>query len=46
MKGLKRNLFGILILCVPMLLIGTEFKVRAIKSATDLPERKSQRSIT
>jgi len=39
MKGLKRNLFGILILCVPILLIGAEFEVKVIKSAADLPEQ-------
>lgn len=38
MKGLKRNLFGILILCVPILLQGAEFEVRVIKSAADLPD--------
>jgi hypothetical protein len=38
MKGLKRNLFGILILCVPILLIGAEFEVKVIKNAADLPE--------
>jgi hypothetical protein len=38
MKGLKRNLFGILILCVPILLLGAEFEVKVIKDATDLPE--------
>jgi hypothetical protein len=39
MKGLKRNLFGILILCVPILLIGAEFEVKVIKNAADLPEQ-------
>ncbi len=39
MKGLKRNLFGILILCVPLLLQGAEFEVKVIKSAMDLPEQ-------
>jgi hypothetical protein len=39
MKGLKRNLFGILILCVPILLIGAEFEVKVIKSAADMPEQ-------
>ncbi len=38
MKGLKRNLVGILILCVPLLLQGAEFEVKVIKSAADLPE--------
>jgi len=38
MKGLKRNLFGALILCVPILLIGAEFEVKVIKNAADLPE--------
>ena len=38
MKGLKRNLFGILVLCVPILLLGAEFEVKKIKSAADLPE--------
>jgi len=38
MKGLKRNLFGILILCVPLLLQGAEFEVKVIESAADLPE--------
>ena len=38
MKGLKRNLFGILILCVPILLIGAEFEVKVIKNAAGLPE--------
>lgn len=39
MKGLKRNLFGILILCVPILLIGAEFEVKVIKNVADLPEQ-------
>jgi hypothetical protein len=39
MKGLKRNLFGILILCVPILLIGAEFEVKVIKNVVDLPEQ-------
>ncbi len=39
MKGLKSYLFGILILCVPLLLQGAEFEVKVIKSATDLPEQ-------
>jgi hypothetical protein len=38
MKKFKRNLFGILILCVPILLIGSEFEVKVIKNAADLPE--------
>ena len=38
MKGLKRNLFGILVLCLPILLLGAEFEVKVIKSAADLPE--------
>jgi hypothetical protein len=38
MKGLKRNLFGILALCVPLLLMGAEFEVKVIKNAADLPE--------
>ncbi len=38
MKGLKRNLFGILVLCLPILLFGAEFKVKVIKSGADLPE--------
>jgi len=38
MKGLKRNLLGILVLCVPILLLGAEFEVKVIKSAVDLPE--------
>jgi hypothetical protein len=38
MKRLKQNLFGILILCVPVLLIGSEFEVKVIKNAADLPE--------
>jgi len=39
MKGLKRNLFGILLLCVPILLVGAEFEVKVIKNAVDLPEQ-------
>ena len=39
MKGLKRNLFGILVLCVPILLIGAEFEVKVIKNAADVPEQ-------
>ncbi len=39
MKGLKRNLFGILILCVPILLQAAEFEVKVIKSSADLPEQ-------
>ena len=38
MKGLKKNLFGILVLCVPILLLGAEFEVKVIKNAADLPE--------
>jgi hypothetical protein len=41
MKGLKRNLFGILVLCIPILLIGAEFEVKVIKNAADLPEQFS-----
>ena len=39
MKGLKRNLFGILILFLPILLQGAEFEVKVIKSAVDVPEQ-------
>ncbi len=39
MKGLKRNLIGILVLCVPILLIGAELEVKVIKNAADLPEQ-------
>lgn len=39
MKGLKRNLVGILVLCVPILLLGAEFEVKVIKNAADLPEK-------
>lgn len=39
MKGLKRNLLGILILYIPILLQGAEFEVKVIKSAADLPEQ-------
>ncbi len=39
MKGLKRNLFGILILSVPILLQGAGFEVKVIKNAADLPEQ-------
>jgi hypothetical protein len=39
MKGLKRNLAGILILCIPILLQGEELEVRLIKSEADLPEQ-------
>lgn len=39
MKGLKRNLLGILILCIPILLQGAVFEVKVIKSAADLPEQ-------
>jgi len=39
MKGLKRNLFGILVLCIPILLLGAEFEVKVIKNAADLPEQ-------
>ena len=39
MKGLKRNLFGILILFLPILLQGAEFEVKVIKNAADLPEQ-------
>jgi hypothetical protein len=38
MKGLQRHLLGILILCVPILLIGAEFEVKVIKNAADLQE--------
>lgn len=38
MKGLKRNLLGVLILCVPILLQAAEFEVKVIKNAADLPE--------
>jgi hypothetical protein len=39
MKGLRRNMFGILILFVPILLQGAEFEVTVIKSGADLPEQ-------
>jgi hypothetical protein len=39
MKSLKRNLLGILVLCVPILLQAAEFEVKVIKSAADLPEQ-------
>lgn len=39
MKRLKRNLFGILVLCIPFWLLGAEFEVKKIKSAADLPEQ-------
>jgi hypothetical protein len=39
MKGLKRNLVGILVLCVPILLQAAEFEVKVIKNAADLPEQ-------
>ena len=38
MRGLKRKLFGILVLCIPILLTGAEFEVKVIKNAADLPE--------
>ncbi|MGB6866072.1 MAG: hypothetical protein WBE11_10310, partial [Candidatus Aminicenantaceae bacterium] len=38
MKGLQRHLLGILILCVPILLLGAEFEVKVIKNAADLQE--------
>ncbi len=38
MKGLKRILFGILVLCLPILLLSAEFEVKVIKSAADLQE--------
>ncbi len=41
MKGIKRYLFGILILCVSILLQGEEFEVKVIKSMADLPEQFS-----
>jgi hypothetical protein len=39
MKRIKRYLFVILILCVPILLQGEEFEVKVIKSMADLPEQ-------
>ncbi len=39
MKRLKRNLFGILILFLPILLQGAEFEVKVIKNAADVPEQ-------
>jgi hypothetical protein len=39
MKGLKRILFGILILSVPILLQGAGFEVKVIRNAADLPEQ-------
>jgi len=39
MKGIKRYLFGILILCVSILLQGEGFEVKVIKSMADLPEQ-------
>ena len=39
MKGLKRILVGILVLCIPILLQATEFEVKVIKKAADLPEQ-------
>jgi hypothetical protein len=38
MRGLNRNLLGILVFCVPILLAGAEFEVKVIKNAGDLPE--------
>ena len=39
MKGFKRNLVAILLLCVPLLLQGAEFEVKVIRSESDLPEQ-------
>jgi hypothetical protein len=39
MNGIKKYLFGILILCVSILLQGEEFEVKVIKSRADLPEQ-------
>jgi len=39
MKGLKRKIFGILVLCLPIWLLGAELEVTVIKSAADLPEQ-------
>ena len=38
MKRLKRNLLGILIICIPLLLNAAEFEIKVVKNAADLPE--------
>jgi len=39
MKGVKKSALMVLFLLVPLLLRGTEFQVKIIKSADDLPEK-------